>query len=210
MKKELEKINKIINHQKKVDLKIANNKYSLTFKQNERKAKLMNGALEPLVLGVSDQSEMHVMLSANDIDLEADMESLIQQIKVSFSEYLENMKQQPFKGKTFNDILYKEEVNFLKTIVQVDVLADRLVFKHDEIMEIKYQNISTIYVERKTDLSKTTYSKTENKMKYALQYENWVIIEADNHVYAFSGSNIEQMFNAISQAFFMAQIKNKR
>lgn len=207
MKKELKKVNTLLkNNQKKVDLKISNKKYALTFNQP---SKNKNKSFEPIVLGVNDQSEIRIMVNTN-AEMEEEIESLVEQIKESFQEYLSNMKQGEFKPRSFDDIVFKDEHSLQEYVVKVDIMKDRLLIMHDEIIEIKFQDINDIYVERKSDLSKSTRSEKENAMKYVLLYNNWIMIEANQHVYAFSGTRVEYMFSTLSQAFFMSQMKQNR
>lgn len=207
MKKELKKVNTLLtNRQKKVDLKISNKKYALTFNQP---SKNRNKSLEPIVLGVNDQNEIRIMVNTN-AEMEEEIESLVEQIKESFQEYLSNMKQGEFKSRSFDDIIFKDEHSLQEYVVKVDVMKDRLLIMHEKIIEIKFNDINDIYVERKADLSKSTRSVKENAMQYVLLYNHWIMIEANEHVYAFSGTKVEYMFSTLSQAFFMSQMKQNR
>lgn len=207
MKKELKKVNTLLtNSQKKVDLKISNKKYALTFNQP---SKHKNKSFEPIVLGVNDQNEIRIMVNTN-AEMEEEIESLVEQIKESFQEYLSNMKQGEFKPRSFDDIIFKDEHSLQEYVVKVEIMKDRLLIMHDESIEIKFQDINDIYVERKADLSKSTRSEKDHAMKYVLLYNNWIMIEANQHVYAFSGTRVEYMFSTLSQAFFMSQMKQNR
>lgn len=206
MKKELKKINTLNNSQKKVDLKVSNKKYALTFNQSANKS---SQSFEPIVLGVNDQNEIKIIVNTN-AEMKEEIENVIERIKASFQEYIDNFKQGVFKTCSFDDVLLKSENSLQEYAVKVDIMKDRLLIVHDEIIEIKFQDINDIYVERRSDLSKSTRSELDHTMKYVLLYNNWIIVEANHHVYAFAGAKIENMFSSLSQAFFMFQMKQNR
>ncbi|MDD3049095.1 MAG: hypothetical protein PHQ89_03855 [Bacilli bacterium] len=208
MKKERTTLNAIINNDKrKIDLKVANKKYTFTFNHLDKKVpKIMN----PVVLGVNDQSEVRIMVNTESFDTENDVETLVEQIKETFQDYMLNMKQGEFKSRCFQGILFKDEDMPHESVVQVEVCADHLKIIQDEPVKMNYQDISDIYIERKADLSNSSRQGKDHIMKYVVLYNNWIMIEANEHVFAFSGTNIELMFSTLSRAFFMSQMKKNK
>lgn len=202
MKKGLEKLDTLLFNKKKVELVIANKKYALSINQNSA----TDRKIDPIILGINDHNEVKIMVNTNGRE---DIEDIVQQIKKAFKEYLLHMEEEN-KSYSYEDILFKDEDSLHEYYVEVDITEDHLLIKQDQILKLPYHQINDIYIERRSNLYQSNRNSKSNAIQYALSYHNWIMIETDDKRYGFSGNQVEQMFAALSRAFFMAQLKEQK
>ena len=186
---------------KKVDLKVVNGKYSISFNEDKKQRKQ-----EPLILGMNGQNEIRIMVNKEE---DESTEELVNHIRSAFAKYINEMKNQTFERKTFIDItMHKESDAAKQELVDVAIESDQLILSKGKRTEvIPFKNIEQLYAKRVSDF-RNSYHR-DKEMLYALQYEIWIMVQTAKDCYAFSSSSIEKFFLALSQAYFMNQIKRK-
>lgn len=189
---------------KKVDLKIANKKYAITF----QRANTLNAAiLDPSILGINDKNEIRIMVNVHD----ENVGEIVEQIKQTFQHYISEIAKGELETKVFKDVVcqVEDEDMLNESLVSLRIEKDKLCIMDEEKVDIPFHMISDIYIEKRSDLSQSTHDTKNHTMKYALQFENWVILECEHHIYGFFSNEVEKLFMVLSQAYFMAQMKQK-
>ncbi len=189
---------KKLEENKKVDVKVTNKKYAITFQQQHSASSL---ALDPSLLSVNGQNEIRVMVNVE----EDNIEELVQQVKTVFSDYMKEMAKSDFSIKSFTEVIcqFEDYEDCKEMVLDVSVQKDKLLLmKEEEVEELLYTSMNDIYIEKRSVLQDKQGSQSERK--YCLQFENWVIIECDDAIVAMHCLAIEDFFMALSKAYFMA------
>lgn len=197
---------KSLNEHKGVDVKVTNKKYAITFNQKVSHHAL---ALDPSLLSVNGQKEIRVMVNAEDENIE----ELVQQVKSVFTDYLKEMSKSAFEAKVFSDVICQMEDydTMQEQRLEVRVEKDKLFFlSEEEKVEVLYTSMRDIYIEKRSLIEDRKSKTEESQTLYRLQFENWIILECDDAIIALHCDAIDDLFMALSKAYFMAQMNKDK
>ena len=192
---------------KKVDVKVSNKKYAITFNQPKH---ISAKPLDPSLLSVNGQKEIRVMVNAEQENVEA----IVEQVKTVFTDYMKDIAKKDFVEKQFDCLVCQfqdyDEIQQMMGSLRVEKNKMILISDDGDNEAISYETIRDVYIEKRSVVENKYQGNTKEEMQYRLSFDNWMVVECDAVVLAFYCEQINDVFMTLSKAYFMSQMKKEK